>query len=105
VKGHGVPLREHPTDEGSRLLREVLVDQEERRPGVLALQHVEEGRRGRRVRSVVERQIDRRVRPIPRHVPDRVAGPEGFEQEREGRRVRQEHGSKPDRGEEQQHRV
>ena len=69
------------------LVRDVAIDQEEGRVDPLTREDVEQIRRRRRVRAVVEREIDRR-RVGTRHVPDRTPPGEGVEEERHRCRVR-----------------
>ena len=91
VQGNRVSLVGHAPDDRRGLRRDVLVDQEERRPRVGVAQRVEQRRRPRRVRSVVERQVERRRKSRPRgDVPEGFRRAKRLEQEREGRGVRED---------------
>ena len=71
VQRHRVTLLERAADDGRGGRGQVLVDDEERRIDAVAGQHIEQLRRRRRVRPIVEGQVDG-ARSLLRHPPDRV---------------------------------
>jgi hypothetical protein len=90
VKSHRVPFGKHPRDERGRRVGDVTIDQEEGRRRALPRQHVEQVRRGRRVRAIVEGEINR-WRIGLRHVPYRTSAGKRIEQAGCRRRMREGH--------------
>ena len=91
VQGNRVSFVGHAPDDRRGLRRDVLVDEEERRPRVGVAQRVEQRWRPRRVRSVVERQVKRRrTSRLGGDAPEGLRWAKRLEQEREGRGVRED---------------
>ena len=96
VERHRVAVGEHPSHERRGVVGDVSIDQKEGRADTFARQQVEQVRRRRRIRTVIERQIHRR-RLALRHVPDRSLAGDSVEQKRRRGRVRERHDSGADR--------
>jgi hypothetical protein len=86
MKRHGVALCKDATNERSRLVRDVTIDQEEGRANLLPGEHIQERRRRSRIGTVIEGQIDGRGIGV-RHMPHRTPADEGIEHERRRRCV------------------
>ncbi len=88
MERHRVAIGEHATDERGSVLGDVTVDQEERRVYMFTGQHVEQVRSRRRVRTVIEGQIDGRNSGL-RHVPDGTTARDRIEEKRRRGSVRE----------------
>ena len=105
VQGDRVAVVEDASDNGRGAFGQMSVDDEERGGRPLRVENIEQLRRRRRVRAVVERQVDRRGGHIGGHAPERGRRRHRVEQEGKGRHVRQRQQPEPRGNQQPEHRV
>jgi hypothetical protein len=96
VQRHRVAVREHSPDERRRHFGDVPIDEKERRRDAFARQQVQQVRCRRRIRAVVEGQVDGRRRAL-RHVPHRPIAGDDVKKKGRGRRVGEDEDAEADR--------